>query len=48
MVLHVLKDGTRPEDITGHVVKVRDAEVVYNLMDEMNRRAKREESDRNN
>lgn len=42
MVTHVLKDGTRLDDITGHVVRVQDAEVVYNLMIEINRRRKHE------
>ena len=37
MVIHYLKDGTRVEDITGHVVRVQEAEVVYNLMDQINR-----------
>ena len=35
---HVLKDGTRVEDISGHVVRVRDAESVYILLSKMNQR----------
>ena len=35
---HVLKDGTRTDDITGHVVKVADAESVYNLITKINER----------
>lgn len=38
-VIHILKDGTRLEDITGHIVKISDAEPVYNLMTQINRRA---------
>lgn len=32
MVYHVLRDGTVKTDITGHVVKVEDAEPVYRLL----------------
>ncbi len=35
---HVLKDGTRTDDICGHVVRVQDAESVYNLIAKMNQR----------
>lgn len=35
---HVLKDGTRTDDISGHVVRVKDAESVYNLISKMNQR----------
>jgi hypothetical protein len=41
MVIHILKDGTRVDDIAGRVVKVSDAEVVYKLMDEINRKIER-------
>lgn len=37
-VHHVLKDGTRTDDISGHVVKVKDCETVYNLITQMNQR----------
>ena len=37
MIIHILKDGTRVEDLTGHIVRIRDAEVVYKLMDSINR-----------
>ena len=36
MVYHVLKDGTITKDITGRVVKVSDAEAVYNLISKIN------------
>ena len=45
MVIHVLKDGTRLDDIAGHVVRIADAEVVYNLMIELNRRRRENEKD---
>ena len=37
-VHHVLKDGTRVEDISGHVVRLKDAESVYSLISKMNQR----------
>lgn len=33
MVKHVLKDGTVLTDITGHIVKVKDVESVYKLLE---------------
>lgn len=36
MIIHILKDGTRLNDITGHVVKVKDAEAVYQLIHKIN------------
>lgn len=36
MVRHILKDGTVLDDITGHVVKMEDARVVYELLDKIN------------
>lgn len=35
---HILKDGTRTDDISGHVVRIEDAESVYNLISKMNQR----------
>lgn len=32
MVYHVLANGVITKDITGHVVKVKDAEAVYRLL----------------
>lgn len=37
MVIHILKDGTRPSDINGHVVRIKDAEPVYQLLNKINR-----------
>ena len=36
-VYHVLKDGKRPKDLKGHVVKREDAELVYQLIESINR-----------
>jgi hypothetical protein len=42
MVYHILKDGSVVKDITGKVVKVKDAEAVYNLISKINKgKAKR-------
>lgn len=46
MVIHYLKDGTRLEDISGHIVKMADAEIVYKLMDTMNLRGGRDYEER--
>lgn len=35
---HVLRDGTRTDDISGHVVRAKDAESVYALITKMNQR----------
>lgn len=32
MVYHILADGTVKKDITGHVVKMSDAETLYQFM----------------
>lgn len=37
-VIHILKDGSRVEDITGHVVRVADAEALYNMIRNINRK----------
>lgn len=40
-VYHVLKDGRRVKDITGHVVRLEDARNVYSLMETMNQTHKK-------
>lgn len=40
-IYHVLKDGTRVDDITGHVVRIEDARNVYSLMEIMNQTHKK-------
>lgn len=47
-VIHILRDGTRVDDIVGRVVKISDAEPVYGLMDEINREVKRNEAKKSN
>ena len=46
MIIHILKDGTRLDDITGHIVRIQEAETVYKLMDSINRRADNEKSNK--
>lgn len=43
MVKHVLKDGTNVNDITGHIVKMKDARSVYNLIESINQSKLRKE-----
>lgn len=38
MVIHILKDGSVVEDITGHVVRIEDARPLYDLIDSINRK----------
>lgn len=40
-VIHILKDGSRVVDITGHVVRVEDAGPLYQLIDSINRKGSR-------
>jgi len=40
-VTHILKDGTRLDDIRGHVVKREDAEALYRLIHSINQGAAR-------
>lgn len=40
-VIHVLKDGSRIEDITGHVVKMEDAGTLYNMIRDINRKSEK-------
>ena len=37
-VKHVFKDGTTVNDVTGHIVRLKDAEAVYTLVDRINER----------
>lgn len=39
-VIHILKDGSVVKDITGHVVQVKDALPLYQLIDSINRGSK--------
>lgn len=38
-VIHVLKDGSRVNDITGYVVRVSDASALYRLINDLNKRS---------
>lgn len=46
MIKNILRNGTVLQDITGHVVKQKDAPLVYQIMERMNRKGgrKNEES----
>ena len=46
MVYHVLKDGTITKDITGHIVKVKDAETLYKYISTIKPGKKRIRKDR--
>lgn len=35
-VIHILKDGTQVDSIRGHVVKMADAEPLYNMIHSIN------------
>lgn len=37
-VYHILKDGSRPTDITGHIVRLEDANPLYQLLHSINRK----------
>lgn len=37
MITHILRDGTVLKDITGHVVKVKEAKAIYQLLKERSR-----------
>lgn len=39
-VIHILKDGSRVADITGHVVRVADAEPLYRFIHSLNEQKK--------
>ena len=37
-ITHVLKDGTVAADLTGHIVRVQDAQTVYTIAKQMRKR----------
>ena len=37
-VYHILKDGSRVDSIKGHVVKIADAEPLYQLLHSINQK----------
>lgn len=40
-IIHILKDGSRIEDITGHVVKIEEAESLYSMFRRINSEAEK-------
>lgn len=47
MVYHVMRDGSVKTDITGHIVRIKDAEPVYRLLDSINeKRVKKSKQNR--
>ena len=42
MVYHVLSNGVTTKDITGHIVKLKDAEPVYELMRSLSVKSRRQ------
>ena len=36
-VFHILKDGSRPADITGHIVRLEDASPLYKFIHSITR-----------
>lgn len=45
MVTHILKNGTKVDDITGHVVKVKDAPMTYEIIEKLNRERRNNNDD---
>lgn len=41
-IIHVLADGTKKTDITGHVVKKTEAQPFYDILNKINRRQNHE------
>ena len=39
-IIHILKDGTRVDDIRGHAVKITAAAPLYELIHSMNKEAR--------
>lgn len=42
MVKHILRDGTELKDITGHKVTKEDAPMVYQIIEQMQRKESKE------
>ena len=43
MVIHIMRDGTIHHDIIGYVVKRKEAVVIYDLMDRLNKKGQENE-----
>jgi hypothetical protein len=37
-VIHILKDGSSPTDIAGHIVRLEDASPLYQLIHSINKK----------
>ena len=37
-VIHILKDGSRVDDIKGHVIRLEDAELLYRFIHNVNQK----------
>lgn len=42
MIIHIMKDGKKVKDITGHLVKREDVPRAYDLMSQMNRKGEKD------
>lgn len=38
-VIHILRDGSRPRDLKGHVIKMEDAELLYRFIHSINQKS---------
>lgn len=38
-VIHILKDGSRPKDLKGHIIKMEDAELLYRFIHSINQKS---------
>jgi hypothetical protein len=38
-VIHIFKDGSRTNDIKGHVIKIGDAELLYRFIHSINQKS---------
>lgn len=43
-VIHIMKDGSVVQDITGRVVRFEDAQPLYRMIESINRRVYKRES----
>lgn len=46
-VYHILKDGSRPRDITGHIVRLEDNAPLYQFLNTLNRRVQKTDETNN-
>lgn len=42
MVYHILRDGSTPSDITGKIVKVSEAQPLYEMIGNLSKRSENE------